>query len=459
MDKYVNNAAPIRYAGTEKRLATTGVDRYYPVKVIAFLFLHVLLAYAFDWSPVLATTHALAVLAIGFYWVLADQEPYRVIYILAYIAGSEVLWRSRDAAVFWEYGKYAAILLMLFAILKQKRLSQADKSPIIYFVVLLPSILVLTSFDREQIAFNLSGPLSLAVALIFFSTAKFTPIQLRNMFVALLGPVVALGVLAAQSVMDVDFLANTNVNPDLTSAGYGPNQVSSALGLGAFFAFLLFLIARKHNLFRVLMVCVTLWLLIQTAFTFSRGGFWAALGAILVAFYLILRDRRARTLSLIGAILIVLFLSFVVLPSVDDFSAGYISSRFTDFDSTGRDDIIRGEMVAFGEHPLVGVGPGGAEKYHSLFFRQSSAQTEYTRLLAEHGLLGMVALCYLLVVTVRRIFRRMTPLNRVVVTSVTAYALLYMSVYGMRLLIPGLLFGLGAATFELDADMGEDREY
>jgi O-antigen ligase len=459
MDKYINRTAPTQYVGSETRLATPEFDRYYPIKVITFLFLHVLLAYAFDWSPVLATAHALAVLAIGFFWVLADHQPHRVIYILAYIAGSEVLWRSRNAAVFWEYGKYAAILLMLFAILKQRRLAQADKSPLVYFVVLLPSILVLTSFDREQIAFNLSGPLSLAVAIMFFSTVKFTQAQLRNTFVALLGPVVALGVLAAISVVNVDFLAYTGSDPDLTAAGYGANQVSSALGFGAFFAFLFIFLLRKHNILRVLMTGISLWLLIQTAFTFSRGGFWAALGAILVAFYLLLRDRRARTLSLIGAILIVFLLSYVVLPAVDNYSAGHISSRFTDFDPTGRDKILQGDMLAFREHPLAGVGPGGAEIYHSVYFRVSSAHTEYTRLIAEHGMLGVIALGYLLVVTLKRFFQRATALNRVVMLSMTAYALLYMSVYGMRLVIPGLLFGIGAATFELDADQVMDRGY
>lgn len=98
----------------------------------------------------------------------------------------------------------------------------------------------------------------------------------------------------------------------------------------------------------------------------------------------------------------------------------------------------------------LAVGPGVSKEYHGRLFAKAAAHTEYTRLLAEHGFFGV---CVLLILglSVRRRFRSADSLlERAIVMSLTAWALLTMSHAAMRVAAPGFIFGLAAATFVLD---------
>jgi hypothetical protein len=205
------------------------------------------------------------------------------------MVGAEPLWRLGHASVFWEYGKYAVSLLLILSLLQQNKLSRADKIPLLYFCLLLPSLLVMPAFDRQAISFNLSGPFALAVAAMFFSTVKLNRAQLATLMVIMLAPIVGCAFLATSGTLayeHITFSASTRV----TSAGYGPNQMSSMLGLGGLLAFLLFIIVqRDQKLFARLMLPVCLWLTVQCVLTYSRGGFWTLVVSVSVAaFYLFL---------------------------------------------------------------------------------------------------------------------------------------------------------------------------
>ena len=65
-------------------------------------------------------------------------------------------------------------------------------------------------------------------------------------------------------------------------------------------------------------------------------------------------------------------------------------------DTTGREDIARADLEVWFDNPVLGVGPGVAKEYRAATFgRAAAAHTEFTRLLAEHGILGLVALIIL----------------------------------------------------------------
>src|SRR5690554_3000682 len=95
---------------------------------IRFLVLfvgHIALGLAMDRSPYIATAHALAVLCIGFYLLFKDDTPARLITLVAYLVGAEVVWRMTDAGVFWEFGKYATSMFFGLALLKYHTLRYA----------------------------------------------------------------------------------------------------------------------------------------------------------------------------------------------------------------------------------------------------------------------------------------------------------------------------------------------
>ncbi len=427
-------------------------DGSYQARVLLFMLMHIPLAVAFRWNSLLPSAHALFVLVIGMLFAFKDRKPHRLIYIIAYITGAELLWRGTEASVFWEYGKYATTFLLMLAMVTRGGLAQADKRPMIYFFLLLPSILVLPVFDREGIAFNLSGPLSLAVATMFFSSVEVTSTQLKRIFIAVLGPTIGVGFLATYLTITAESIVFTGSSIRETSAGMGPNQVSSILGLGALVAFLYLFIDRKNKSLRGFMIGATIWLLAQAALTFSRGGVWAALGAIGVAVFYLLRNRRARTIFVSAGTVIFIVGYFLVFPALEDFTESTLGLRFKSFEVTGREKIIQGDLQAFREHPWLGVGPDQSKSYHSLYFRFSSAHTEYTRMLAEHGTLGVLALLILVWMGLKRFSRRSDPASRAYSVSFSVWALLFMLHAAMRLVAPSFMFGLASSVFTLESE-------
>ncbi len=210
-------------------------EKRYTKNVALFLLAHPVLALAMKASSAISTLHALATLGIGLLWIFKSRSPDKVIPVMGYIIGAEVVWRGTRASVFWEFGKYSLGLLAIAALLKFGLLKRAQKMPLLYFLLLLPSIFVLPFFDKDMISFNLSGPFALAMTTAFLSTRRMDEFLFRRVLLAMLAPILGLSALALVSTVTADvieFGASTKV----TSAGIGPNQVSSILGLGALLA-------------------------------------------------------------------------------------------------------------------------------------------------------------------------------------------------------------------------------
>jgi O-antigen ligase len=106
---------------------------------------------------------------------------------------------------------------------------------------------------------------------------------------------------------------------------------------------------------------------------------------------------------------------------------------------------MKADWIVFKEHPIMGVGPGQSYGAHALTFRASAAHTEYTRLLAEHGTFGVLAIFLLAWMTWVRLRRQQPAEDKGLSLAFTAWALLYMGHSAMRLAAPAFLFGLGGA--------------
>lgn len=419
-------------------------------RLLFFLGAHVLLAFLLTSSSIFSTIHAGLTLALGLYFLLRDDQPVRLIYLLGYITGAELLWRGTQARMFYETGKYAIVFLLFIGLLRYRKLLRADKRPLLYFVLLLPSMLMLPLFDREEIAFSLAGPLALAVATMFFSTVSLNREQLRNLLLAVLAPTISLGVMAYLGILSISEIEFRAASLFTTSANIGPNQVSSILGLGALVAFLYMILENKHKKVRFLIILVVIWLLSQTVLTLSRGGFWTAIGASVAAAVFLIRDRRTRNIFLAVSVLMVLVINFLVYPALEQFTTGTLTARFSNFNPTGRLEIIRSDWVVFLEHPFLGVGPYQSKPYHALFFRTSNAHTEYSRMLAEHGSFGVLALAIMVWLVIGRIFAKRPVESKAFVVAFLVWALLFMAHSATRLVAPSFLFGLAFVNFKLD---------
>ncbi len=425
-------------------------------KIVGLFGLHIVLALLMDVSSLVSTVHALITVLLGLHFLAKDEHPFRLICLVAYITGVELLWRGTGATIFWETGKYSSSLFLLFSLIKRRKLAQASKIPLIYFLLLLPSIALMPSFDRQAIAFALSGPLLLATAGMYFSTVELNETQLKRLLIWLLAPILGLGVLSAISVATAD-LTHIAIGSKATSADIDPNQVSSILGLGVFAASLLRHLEKKSGFVKLLMLLIVLWLSLQSALTFSRGGLYTGLLAMGVATYFLMRDSITKSGTAIGLFLIAIIGYFILLPFANNLTTGALMTRLQDTDMTGRDLIIQADLLVFRNNPIWGVGPGQSEALHALTFRMSAAHTEYSRLLAEHGSLGAVSLIILLgMASTKFVVLGHSTLRRGFAVGSVAWALLYMVHAAMRLAAPAIMFGLANIKLEHDEDSEVD---
>ena len=419
--------------------------------IAIFLLLHVTLAFLMSKSSMVGLLHAWGTLLLGLSWAFSRRPASSVGYVVAYIAGSEVLWRMTGTPVFWEFGKYAAILVLVAASRRIRPVRDARRL-CFCFLLLLPSALLTvanSSIDRihHELSFNLSGPLALAACGAFFASVEFTPRQLQKTLVAALAPIISIWSLVIVRLANTKALHFSTESSFETSGGFGPNQVSSTLGFGALAAMLFLLLmarGKRHSFLRWSMLFLAVVMLAQSALTFSRSGIYLTGASALMAVMFVLRQPRARAVILTSAVFLFVSGNYFLIPWLDNFTGGKIAERFRDTGLTGRDRIMKADLNIWKENPLLGVGPGMATEQRKRFYKSAAAHTELTRLLAEHGVLGFAALWILISVSWHRI-RADHGVSRSLAAALVTFSVCYMLTTGMRTVLPCFAFGLALA--------------
>ena len=414
---------------------------------LLFLAGHAALAPAMRESSTIATIHAIATLLVGT-WAAARWRLEDVMCVIAYITGAEVLWRMTGADVFWEIGKYAIAVISIGAALRLGRFSRRQLLAILYVLLLVPSLVLVDGGNnldqiRQQIAFNLSGPLALAACAFLGSQTTLSPGHRRRLSGALVGPVLAIAVISLLATLGMSSADFTTASNFRAAGGFGPNQVSSILGLAALTAFLSLFDPGASSSFKALMLGVMILSAVQSALTFSRGGLYCAMGAALLASLYLLRSAGSRVRLLTLALVLGLTANRFLWPRLDAFTQGKLSGRFQSVSPTRRDALVRDDLRIWLEHPVRGVGPGELQAHRTV--AAASAHSEFSRLLAEHGLLGIGALLSLLAMCRESIRRTRTATNRAQVVALFAWSFLYMSYTAMRTVAPSFVFGLACA--------------
>ncbi len=411
---------------------------------------HALLVVVLKLAPAASTLHALGALAYGLVAVFDSRDRHRALYAAAYICGAETLWRMTEARVFWEYGKYAVTLLLGLYLLRGGMRKGLAPLAVLYFGLMIPGCLLtiqqlgFSERARQMISSNLSGPLALAVAVIFFSSFKSGGFELDRLVGSILWPIAGIFFLVLYSTLTATELAFSAHSNFATSGGFGPNQVSAILGLGSLLALLLALhAADRPSRWFLLAICGAL--LVQAIMTFSRGGVFNAL----ICFGLIglhyVQQGRMRGLLLGSLIVLVLVGSQLILPRLNRWTQGTLGERYSSIDTTGRQEIAEADLKVWRDHPVLGAGAGMSGRARRRYLgKRIAAHTEYTRLLAEHGLLGAASLLVLLLIAGQAYLRAPSLLTKGWVAAMAGWTFASMAHMGMRIAVISFLFGLAA---------------
>jgi len=444
----VASAPPARPAGLASSISLSLRDRY----LLLFLGLHAPMAIVLRSLATVPRYHALGVLALGVWWATVGRRPAWAVAAAAYIAGAEILWRMTGTGLFWEFGKYGAALILLLVFLRLPARRTTYWGALLYLALLIPSALITLqelgpSLARDAVSFNLSGPFSLAVAVLFFSSVQAAGIDLELVVFSLLAP--TLGVLAVCTYATVTagairFYAESNY---VTSGGFGPNQISALLGMGALLSLLLAL--QSGQLWRrAAFMGLTLWFLVQGVLTFSRGGVLNAL--ICIGFLLIhlVRQPKVRVMALAVLVLFTFLGAAVIFPRLNAYTGGALQERYSSTSGGTRQTMIEEDLALWKEHPVLGVGPGMSKYYRaSLLGMEVASHTEFTRLLSEHGMFGLLALLALVAIVGLAYLRAPSALEKAWVSSLAGWAFIEMSHSAMRIVAISILFGLATVQW------------
>lgn len=427
--------------------------------MIVLALAHPLLALSMRAFPLLATAHALFTVALGLSFALFSKDTRKVGYVAAYIAGAEVLWRMTDAQVFWEAGKYFTILILGIALFRIKPW-QRSGLPLLYFGLLSISIpLTLLSLGvsrvaREAISFNLSGPFALMVCALYFSQMTFDQNALRRLVWWMIIPILSIATMTLSGTLSAETIVFSGSSNFTTSGGFGPNQVSAILGLGGGMALLLVLTGKGFTS-RWFTIFLALGFLTLSALTFSRGGLYNAAIMAFLAFAHYLRDARGRMVAILSLLVIGLAGGYLIFPRLNAFTGGMLEQRFADLDPSLRGQIAQADLEVWFANPELGVGPGLA-KTARISFAGIAAHTEYTRVLAEHGSAGLLALLVLFWIAARAYFRAPTIETQTWVVALVAWSLVEMSHAAMRVAAISFLFGLALANWVSESQPEEN---
>ncbi|GAA3613942.1 O-antigen ligase family protein [Flavivirga amylovorans] len=401
----------------------------------------------------------LIVLGICAFSIIKAPPRKRYVYVLsacAYIVGSEVFFRMTSGNFLHEASKYLVVVFLLIGMLIGDGVNKKGYAYIIYLIFLIPGIIVASSslnYDtnlRTAIAFNLSGPVCLGITALYCYGRKISIKSLQEVLMYALLPIISTTTyLFLYSPTIKDTLSGTQSNFE-ASGGYGPNQVSTILGLGVFLLAGRLFLQSKALFIKVINIGVLAFMTYRAIVTFSRGGVFVAfliILAFIITFYFKASSRSRR--RIFGSTF-VLGIGVILTWFVSSASTyGLIDKRYNNEDALGRtkDDITTGraglltnELNEFFENPFFGVGVG---KLKELRLEKeginAASHNEMSRIIAEHGIFGFVAFLILLLTPLLLRFR-----NKKNIYFYSFYLFWFLTINhsSMRIAAPAFIYGL-----------------
>lgn len=428
------------------------------VSYIKAIGLHVLIGLAIYVSPGLSKLYFLGIFVYFLNKILKTKPSFRAVQVLiacSYVVGSEVFIRMTGGSFLYEASKYLVIVFCLVGLFTTRQRGQS-LAYIFYILLLIPGIFVAaftmteSTTLRTAIAFNLSGPICLGIVAIFCYKLKVSYNAIQKVFFTMALPLIATTVYL--------FLFNPSVRDTITgtgsnyaaSGGFGPNQVATVLGLGMFVFGVRFFSQSPSLFFKVVNASLFFLISYRAIITFSRGGVITAIIMILAFIYLYFRKVNVFHKLRVSRLLIVFIgigFSIWVYSSLQ--TGGFIDKRYANQDAlgrekeditTGRTDLVSFEIDEFLKSPIIGVGVGKIkelrEQKEGIL---AASHNEMSRILSEHGLLGVIALSILLFAPL--IFRIKNKSN-MFFYACYMFWLLTINHSSMRIAAPAFIYGL-----------------
>lgn len=439
---------------------------------IYLLLFHALLGALVFVLPIISKLVTVLLFAYGVYYIVKTKNKNNEVLIMsAYTIGIEVLLRMTDGVILNEFGKYSVMIFIFLGMIY----SSFSKNALVYWfflLLLIPGIIVSTlslSFEtdiRKAIAFNISGPVCLGISSIYCYQRKITFEGLKKVITSFSLPLISILVylyLYTPSIKDV--VTGTGSNFE-TSGGFGPNQVSTILGLGIFVFFVQLLLNSKTRVLQIINAVFVVFFAFRGIVTFSRGGVMTAVAMIFLLMAVLYFQANFRTKPKIGLIIMFSFLAGLGVWGYSSLqTSGLINKRYANQDAagrekksrlSGRETLMASELQMFLDNPIFGVGVGRNKEIRMEETGIAAAShNEITRMLAEHGTFGLIDLMILLFTP---LFLFVNNRQNILALSFFVFWLLTINHAAMRLAAPAFVYALSLLKVSIVEEPALHRE-
>lgn len=336
-----------------------------------------------------------------------------IIFFIGYIISFEMISRMSGITgiIPQELGKYMLFVLLMYGIFIKGYTK--GKVGFLMAFLLLPALLFDASNGKVRfldVVFNFFGPLNTALGFVFFYQQKISFEGFKTLLRLMLYPCLMVLAFAFFKTPDYDDLSLGLKSTYDASGGFPSNQVSTALGLGAFLVFIFIANNWKLSSYKWLDIILLIGFLFQGLLTFSRGGMIGfAFAVITMSLYLIYHSykyaypitstfKKMITYLFIGSIV-----GGIIFTVVDNLSGGNLTLRYQGETqgtllgskeknlntlTSGREEIFEYDLKLFEQNLIFGVGVA-ASRYVREKHTFVQPHVELSRLIAEHGILGL----------------------------------------------------------------------
>jgi hypothetical protein len=376
------------------------------------ILFHAILGFLVYLVPFVSKIYGYAIFVFGAYYIIKKQNKNNeALIVAAYVVGSEIFLRMTGGNPLYEISKYG-VIVFIFIGMYFSGFSKGAVPYWIFLLLLVPGVVISTfvlDFDtdiRNAIAFNISGPACLGVASLYTFRRKISLDQMNTILLSMGLPIVTCMIYLIFYTPNIrDVITSTQSNFQ-TSGGFGPNQVSTFLGLGMFIFFSRTILESRSKFTLALNLIIAINMSYRGMVTFSRGGMITGfIMIVLLLLFLYYKSNYTGRVKLNYIIVLVTMALMLTWTYTSFQTGGLINKRYANQDAagrkkesqfTGREDIARGEIDIFLKNPIFGVGVGkGAEVRFAEKGDRTLSHDEITRMLAEHGSLGIICLLIL----------------------------------------------------------------
>jgi hypothetical protein len=399
--------------------------------------------------------------------LLQRKKPVFFFILFSYLISFELLDRMAKTSPFipQELGKYFLVIMGFFGIIV---VGVRNFSGILMALMVTPAVFYDFSGQCTSIAIinYYLAPLAVGLGIAFAFRFKITVIELNQIlkfiWMACLSSL-AFTIIKTPDLENVSFELRANFE---TTAGQSSNQVSTVLGLGMFLTF--YSIFKKLNFSgnRVLDILILLGFTFQGLISFSRGGMMVgAVGILMIVFFREpnLNRSNKNNFSLTAGVVILLLL-YGVFEIANIITGGNLLLRYqgetsgtllgtkevtVDHFLTGRLGIVEQDINLWTEHVITGVGVGASCFLRNVESVGVSPHVEFSRLLADHGLLGLIYSVYFFVILPMQIVRSndKNP-NQIIILAILTIAILTTFHAAMRTFVTPLFMILACLKIQ-----------